>query len=43
VPIAIWVDDHKAMLIRQLVEFVASPLTHRLRETLNKASLSTGI
>src|ERR1700681_849138 len=28
--IAIWVDDHKAMLIRQLVEFVASPLTHRL-------------
>src|SRR3984893_1091902 len=28
--IAIWVDDHKAMLIRQLVEFVACPLTHRL-------------
>src|ERR1700688_2187430 len=28
--IAIWVDDHKAMLIRQLVEFVAGPLTHRL-------------
>jgi hypothetical protein len=28
--LAIWVDDHKAMLIRQLVEFVASPLTHRL-------------
>jgi len=28
--IAIWVNDHKAMLIRQLVEFVASPLTHRL-------------
>src|SRR6202049_95567 len=28
--IAIWVDDHKAMLIRQLIEFVASPLTHRL-------------
>jgi PAS domain S-box-containing protein len=28
--IAIWVDDHKAMLIRELVQFVASPLTHRL-------------
>src|ERR1700681_4421763 len=28
--IAIWVDDHKAMLIRQLVEFVACPLTHGL-------------
>src|SRR6202790_2316837 len=27
--VAIWVDDHKTMLIRQLVEFVASPLTHR--------------
>src|ERR1700738_1948155 len=28
--IGIWVDDHKAMLIRQWVEFVPSPLTHRL-------------
>src|ERR1700730_10337786 len=28
--IAIWVEDHKAILIRQLVEFVASPLTHPL-------------
>jgi hypothetical protein len=26
---AIRVDDHKAMLIRQVVEFVASPLTRR--------------
>src|SRR5260370_42185999 len=28
--IVIWVDDHKSMLIRQLIEFVASPLTHQI-------------